>query len=210
MGRLMLHPTRDCVVESLAATDNEDEAEQLLTVCTRAAAHSTLTAAATILTAWCVQHPTLHLPAVRVATRVENPAPLINALDQIATTPDTPPDTLTALHDAIPHQTRVLAATATTLTHALTEHYRHTGNQFLLAASLNNLSVRLAELGHRDEGLTAAEEAVRIRRVLAEHHPDAHLPNLAMSLNNLSVDLGELGRHDEGLTAIEEAVGIYR
>ncbi|WP_214516708.1 P-loop NTPase, partial [Nocardia salmonicida] len=137
VGRLMLHPTRDCVVESLAATDNEDEAEQLLTVCTRAAAHPTLTAAATILTTWCVQHPTLHLPAVRVATRVENPAPLINALDQIATTPDTPPDTLTVLHDAIPHPTRVLAATATTLTHALTEHYRHTGNQPLLATSLN-------------------------------------------------------------------------
>ncbi|MEV0332395.1 tetratricopeptide repeat-containing protein [Nocardia sp. NPDC050717] len=211
VGRLMLHPTRDCVIEYFAATtDNEGEAEQLLTVCTRAAAHPTLTATADILTAWCVRWPTLHVAAVRVATRVEYPEPLITALDQIAAIPGIPADTLAALHSAIPLKTRVLAATATTLTHALTEHYRHTGNQPLLAASLNNVAIRLGELGRREEGLAAAEESVKIRRRLAEHHPDTYLPDLAKSLNNISVWLGELGRHEEGLAAAEEAMEIHR
>ncbi|MFC8380839.1 tetratricopeptide repeat protein [Nocardia sp. NPDC057272] len=211
VGRLMLHPTRDCIIETLAeTTGDQGEAEQLLTVCTRAATHPTLTATTDILTTWCVRHPTLHVAAVRVATRVENPEPLITALDQIAATPGTPSDTLTTLHDAIPHQTRVLAATAATLTHALAEHYRHTDNQPLLATSLNNVSVRLGALGRREDGLAASEEAVRIYRVLAEHHPDAYLPALATSLNNVSVDLGKLGRREDGLAASAEAVKIRR
>ncbi|MCE9622687.1 MAG: tetratricopeptide repeat protein [Actinomycetia bacterium] len=79
-----------------------------------------------------------------------------------------------------------------------------------LATSLNNLSVRLGELGRREEGLVAIQEATSIRRRLAEANPAAHLPDLAMSLNNLSVDLGGLGRREEGLVAIEEATSIRR
>ncbi|MEU5130000.1 hypothetical protein AB0G96_28310, partial [Streptomyces mobaraensis] len=37
-----------------------------------------------------------------------------------------------------------------------------------LATSLNNLSIQLGEVGRREEGLTAIQEAVRIRRALAE------------------------------------------
>ena len=51
-----------------------------------------------------------------------------------------------------------------------------------LAGSLNNISVDLGELGRGAEGLTAAEESVKIRRVLAERHPDTYLPNLAIPL----------------------------
>ncbi|MFE6788215.1 tetratricopeptide repeat protein [Streptomyces sp. NPDC057680] len=63
-----------------------------------------------------------------------------------------------------------------------------------LATSLNNLSIRLGDVGRRAEGLAAVEEALAIRRTLAEANPDAYLPDLASSLNNLSVDLGDLGR----------------
>jgi hypothetical protein len=76
--------------------------------------------------------------------------------------------------------------------------------------SLNNLSVRLAELGPREPPLTAIEEAVSIRRELAAARPEAFLPKLATSLNNLSVRLAELGRREPALTAIEEAVSIRR
>ncbi|WP_328658641.1 tetratricopeptide repeat protein [Nocardia salmonicida] len=210
IGRLMLDPTRDCVIESLAATTDGGEAEQLLTVCSRANSHSTLTDTGALLTQWCVEYPTLHVAAVRVATRVENPEPLITALDRITTTPDIPPETLGALHDAIPHQTRVLADTAATLTLALTGHYRETGDYPLLALTLNNLSVRLGELGRREDGLTASEEAVWIYQRLAEQHPDAYLPTLAASLSNLANRLGALGRREDGLTASEEAVRIYQ
>ncbi|MFI6582822.1 tetratricopeptide repeat protein [Embleya sp. NPDC050493] len=79
-----------------------------------------------------------------------------------------------------------------------------------LAMSLNNLSIRLGEVGGRAEGLTAIEEAVAIRRRLAAANPAAYEPDLATSLNNLSIDYGAVGRRAEGLAATEEAVEIYR
>jgi tetratricopeptide (TPR) repeat protein len=66
-----------------------------------------------------------------------------------------------------------------------------------LAASLNNLSVRLADLGRREEALAAIEEAVAAHRSLAPGRPDAFLPDLASSLNNFSNNLSDLGRRQE-------------
>jgi len=51
-----------------------------------------------------------------------------------------------------------------------------------LAASLNNLSIRLSDLGRREVALAAIEEAVAIRRDLAAARPDAFRPDLARSL----------------------------
>ena len=76
--------------------------------------------------------------------------------------------------------------------------------------SLNNLSIRLAEAGRRDEALTASQDAVDIHRRLAAANPAAYEPDLATSLNNLSVDLADAGRRDEALTAIQDAVEIRR
>jgi hypothetical protein len=42
--------------------------------------------------------------------------------------------------------------------------------------SLNNLSIRLAEAGRRDEGLTAIQDAVAIRRRLVAANPAAYQP----------------------------------
>ena len=55
-----------------------------------------------------------------------------------------------------------------------------------------------------------AEEAVTIRRALAQARPDAFLPDLATSLNNQSSRLSNLGRREEALPAAEEAVTIRR
>ena len=79
-----------------------------------------------------------------------------------------------------------------------------------LALSLNNLSVRLADLGRREDALAAIEEAVAICRELAAARPDAFRPDLASSLSNLSIRLADLGRREEALAAIEEAVAIRR
>jgi len=51
-----------------------------------------------------------------------------------------------------------------------------------LAGSLNNLAVRLGDLGRREDALTAIEEAVTIRRELAAKWPDAHHHELEQSL----------------------------
>ena len=48
--------------------------------------------------------------------------------------------------------------------------------------SLNNLSVRLAGLGRREDALAAIEEAVGIRRELAARWPDAYQEQLEQSL----------------------------
>ncbi|MEU5757029.1 hypothetical protein ABZ775_33555, partial [Streptomyces sp. NPDC047829] len=54
------------------------------------------------------------------------------------------------------------------------------------------------------------QEAVEIRRRLAQDNPAAHEPNLATSLTNLSVRLAKAGRHGDALTTTAEAVKIYR
>ena len=77
-----------------------------------------------------------------------------------------------------------------------------------LAASLNNLSNRLAELGRREEALDAIGESADLYRRLAAERPDAFRPDLAMSLNNLSNRLAELGRREEALDAIREAADL--
>ena len=76
--------------------------------------------------------------------------------------------------------------------------------------SLNNLSLRLADLGRREDALAAIQEAVTIYRELAAARPDAFRPDLATSLNNLSLRLADLGRREDALAAIEEAVTIRR
>jgi tetratricopeptide (TPR) repeat protein len=65
-------------------------------------------------------------------------------------------------------------------------------------------------LGYQDEALTAAQEAVEIRRTLAAIDPKGFRPALADSLSNLSNCLGTMGHRKEALTAAQEAVGLYR
>lgn len=53
-----------------------------------------------------------------------------------------------------------------------------------LAASLDNQSTRLAELGRAVEALTGIKEEVTIRRRLVVANPFAYEPNLVISLKN--------------------------
>jgi tetratricopeptide (TPR) repeat protein len=79
-----------------------------------------------------------------------------------------------------------------------------------LTMSLNNLGIRLSEVGRLEEALATASEAVVTYRRLAEASPAAYLPDLAVALNNLGIRLSELGRREDGLAAIQEAVTTYR
>jgi tetratricopeptide (TPR) repeat protein len=76
--------------------------------------------------------------------------------------------------------------------------------------SLNNLSLRLSDLGHREDALAAIQEAVELSRKLAADRPAAFNANLATSLNNLSLRLFDLGRQEDALAAIQEAVEFHR
>ncbi|MFJ9692629.1 tetratricopeptide repeat protein [Kitasatospora sp. NPDC101183] len=216
IGRVL--DTDPALADRLLDGADDTQAQQLLAVYSRAAAHPVFQGRLdTHLTGLCVRHhEALAAHVITTATRTDHPAPLITALDTLTTDPTAPLDVLTGLHEQLPHASQRLATTVARLATTITQHYRALAvadpDAYLpdLAAALNNLSVRLGALGRWAEGLTAVEEAVAICRILVEVNPDAYLPDLATALNNLSVDLGEVGRQADGLTAIEEAVSIRR
>ncbi|MEE1821571.1 tetratricopeptide repeat protein [Streptomyces sp. BE20] len=206
------------LADHLLTGADEGRAVQLLTVYSRAAAHPVFhQRLENHLTDLCLRHARqMARHIVTTAIRTDHPGPLIAALDAITGDSSTPPHRLAGLYGLLPHASQRLASTAARLCHQLVEHHRtlaatdpgvHLPD---LAMTLNNLSVRLAEVGRRDEGLTAIEEATDHYRTLATADPGAHLTNLAMALNNLSVELGGAGRLDAGLAAIEEATDHYR
>ena len=111
------------------------------------------------------------------------------------------------IRNQLPEQTIALRELAATVTALLLETASDEAEK---AVFLNNLAIRLSDLGRREEALNAAEKAVRIYRQLAQARPDAFLPDLAMSLNNLANFLSGLGRREEALSAAEEAVRMLR
>ena len=142
---------------------------------------------------------------------------LAAALNRAVTAIVPKPSNLIAALNALPsREDLILGPLALTLTAQVVEVFRQlaAGDPAAyapdLAKSLNNLSIRLAEAGRRDEGLTAIQDAVDISRQLVVDDPAAYGPYLAGSLNNLSLRLAEAGRRDEGLTAVQDAVDIYR
>jgi hypothetical protein len=71
----------------------------------------------------------------------------------------------------------------------------------------------LSEVGRPGEALGPAQEAVALRRRLADPdtgNPDRYTPDLAVSLNTLAGRLSELGRPGEALAPAREAVALYR
>ncbi|MFE6788124.1 tetratricopeptide repeat protein [Streptomyces sp. NPDC057680] len=216
IGRIL--DTDPAIAEHLASGADDAQTAQLLTVYSRAAAHPVFDGRLDAhLTALCTRLPHRLAPhVITTAVQADHPQPLIAALDTLITDPTTGIDDLTTLHAHFPHSSQRLARTVVRLAQTVTRHYRVLAeanpDAYLpdLATSLNDLSVRLGDLGRGAEALAAIKEAVRIRRVLAEANPDAYLPDLATSLNNLSVDLGEAGRRADALAPIEEAVRHYR
>ncbi|RSM64900.1 hypothetical protein DMB66_18475 [Actinoplanes sp. ATCC 53533] len=213
--RLHEHPR---LPDPLLSAATAVQRTRLITVYTRAAAqpafHRTLDKPLTDLI---LRHPALLAgPAIDVTTQVEVPGPLVGALRQLTSDPQTGIDDLTAMSRRLPKASHNLAEWAAELNQRLVDEYRNRVTTdpaaFLpdLAMSLNNLSVELDALGRREECLAAIEEAVQVYWELAAVRSDAFLPDLATSLSNLSSGLGELGRLEKGLAAIEEAVTIRR
>jgi hypothetical protein len=137
------------------------------------------------------------IAAIAVAIEVVNPQPLLEATAKVIDGTDDR-ELLRRIAAAVPQHTQVhrdtaaLVATALVTSHRASEHDEAT-NLPDLAMWLNNLSVRLGDVGRREEGLAASEEATSVYRELARQRPDAFLPNLAASLNNLSNRLGIWG-----------------
>ncbi|MEO3927399.1 tetratricopeptide repeat protein [Micromonosporaceae bacterium B7E4] len=85
------------------------------------------------------------------------------------------------------------------------------GDPLDLARSLNNLGVRLGDLGRAAEAVTALTDAVTLHRQRAEADPSTgNLFNLAGSLDNLAIRLSETDAADAAVTASAEAVNLLR
>jgi tetratricopeptide (TPR) repeat protein len=76
------------------------------------------------------------------------------------------------------------------------------------AGWMNNLANRLSDLGRREEALKAAEEAVGLRRALAEARPDAFSAELARSLGVLGLLHAETEKPDLARATLAEAIQL--
>ena len=123
---------------------------------------------------------------------------------------DAPRETLTAIYNAIPYPTVLLAPAAVTLARQILGLLPADSGPAVRAYWLDDLGVRLSELGRPADALPVAEEAVGMYRDLAAASPDRYRPDLAFALANLGVWLSELGRPADALPVAEEAVAIRR
>ena len=122
---------------------------------------------------------------------------------------DAPRETLIAIYNAITYPSVILAPTARRLCHRILDLLPVGIPAELRAGWLASLGLWAGEAGYPAEALPATEEAVAIRRELAEANPDRYRPDLAASLTNLGITFSELGRPAEALSVEQEAVAIY-
>ncbi|MEV0900430.1 tetratricopeptide repeat protein [Actinoplanes sp. NPDC049802] len=125
---------------------------------------------------------------------------------------DLDPSILEPLEPLLPDDRHIdLDIAAAAITTTLTRHrLAHTTDPAEQARLHALHAFRLANAGRHDEALAPSQQAVTIRRQLADTNPAAYLPYLAASLNNLGNRLSELGRRDEALGPSQQAVTIRR
>ncbi|WP_189244150.1 tetratricopeptide repeat protein, partial [Planobispora rosea] len=150
----------------------------------------------------------------RAAQEVEAAGRLLQRLlprvaDEVGSIP-APRETLVALYEVLPYPSLVLAEAHALLARRILDSIPADAEAGERARWLSNLGVHLAALGRPAEALPVTEEAVTIRRELAERYPDRYAPALAASLSNLGIRFSELGRPAEALPAEQEAVTLYR
>lgn len=181
----------------------------VLTGAVTVVSHAQLEQALTVLGRAVSQHPGLSQPisdtiraagqaggiaALGIATRLEHPQPMLAALRTLITTADI--DTLHALSAGLPRHSMLLSLTSLSIAEALVARLRAAAttnrDAYLpdLAMSVNNLAVRLGEVGRRAEGLAAAQEAATLYGELAAENPDVFGP-AAEDAQSLMSALGE-------------------
>jgi tetratricopeptide (TPR) repeat protein len=80
----------------------------------------------------------------------------------------------------------------------------------VLAHTVSNYSILLAELNDRENALSFNQTAVEMYRALAEDDPARYRPHLASALDHRSILLSELDRRDESMALSQEAEELWR
>ncbi|MCG6497815.1 tetratricopeptide repeat protein [Kitasatospora sp. A2-31] len=211
------------LVPALVEGIDRAEAERFLTLLARAAHHRPLRdRLAPLLAGLCGGHAdVLALPAIAVATQVEEPEPILDGLRNLLDAPSTGAEDLAVWAAAVPDFSYNLGPWAVELLRRLVEIRRARGvggpeETLALAGDLRDLSRNLNAVGAEAEALVHGDSAVELLRPLAQARgmEDPHgvraWNGLAAGLNNRAAVLGKLGRRQDALEAAEEAVGIFR
>src|SRR6266566_3177697 len=90
------------------------------------------------------------------------------------------------------------------------ESARSKGNSGDIAATLNNLANLDADQDRHEAARKGYEEALEIRRELAQKNPDTYLPDAAETLNNLAILDAAQNRQEAARKGFEEALKIDR
>ncbi|GJF35058.1 hypothetical protein KNE206_77580 [Kitasatospora sp. NE20-6] len=193
------------------------QSARLLTLLARAAAHPPLAGTLDdLIVDVCTRHADLlGTVTMDVATQVERPQPLVDALTRRTEDQEVPIPALAELADHLPRNSHALAEWALRLVERLVTLRRAAGtgtveDTVALGAELRRLSKQLLWTGRAAEALTATDEAVDLLQPLLATHPQSARVHLAAALNNRSVCLGMLGRRTEALPPALEAVAHYR
>ncbi|MCU7820910.1 tetratricopeptide repeat protein [Kitasatospora sp. DSM 101779] len=201
----------------LAEAEPGRMAVRALTVLSRAAAHPPLLGSLDGLIAEvCTRHAgSLGTAMMEVATQVERPQPLIDALQRRVDSPETSLAALETLTAHLPRSSHVLVPWALNLTERMIRLRTATGtgsaeDGIALGIEHRRLAGRLTDAGRPAEALAAAEKAVELLEpLLTTHHETVRVP-LAAALTNKSGCLGAVGRRSEALPPAGEAVAHFR
>jgi hypothetical protein len=201
---------------SLAGQSDPTGVARALLILSRATDHDP--AAADWIRQLVLACPSLAGPAaVQVATYAEHPAPLRAALVHLGThDPGSLRKTITTVTSALPLFSLQLLESSASLTRELALVLRdliaHNREAWLPLYSWATFwhSLRLAEVGRREEALPLSAQALTAYRALAARDPDTHLPDLVRSLNNVALRLSEAGQFEEALPVSAEAITVSR
>lgn len=193
---------RPDLIPALFTSLSDSRAAKALTVLARAAL-THRESVAQLRAALAADFERLAVPALSVAAET-NPA-LGELINDVISAQPVSSALLEQIAEAIPFPSVALASAAVTVFERLADAAADHGQR---AGRLVSLSNHLSALGRREEALAAVEEAVTIRRELAQARPRIFLHRLAASLDNLAARLSALGRNVEAEQAREEATRI--
>ncbi|MEV6209706.1 tetratricopeptide repeat protein [Kitasatospora sp. NPDC051914] len=203
--------------KGVAGDVTDAQCARVLTLLARAAAHPPLLGTLDdLITEVCTRHAErLGRVTMDVATQVERPQPLIDALWKRTEAAETSMSVLADFTDHLPRSSHVLAPWALRLTERTIELRRAAGtgsieDTIALGVEYRRLAGKLTDMGRSAEALTAAERAVELLEPLLRTRPEAVRIHLAAALNNRAVCLGLLGKRREALEPARQAVAHYR
>ncbi|WP_216896674.1 tetratricopeptide repeat protein [Nocardia alni] len=209
IGTEIAKPARTSIAETLATHINGHDATRWVSVCARAAAHPGLgDPVGEMLTRMCKQYPTtVAVAALDVAPGLEEPKPLVHALECFVHDPAVPTADLTSVADAVPTSSWLWAKTKVELLGVLTARSKPEKpdeDEVQGRRQFDPLGADRIQFGNEITWITtkaAESQGLRIEWTRSD---------LASNLAELAQSLADSGRREEALAASTQAIEMFR